>query len=309
MNTSELELKAVAKAAGAALARAGHKVPHSALLHAVSSALNQRNWQTLKASLSCAAAPKPVYLDDVERLEVLGEASKRFFEDSSTGTLAEHVIGLTQERFARINSLPAPVVSPSLAPASTYLANQIPLEPTRKARTEWTPSVTARFWTDDRAFELTFDCTAYLAQATESTLTKIIEIGYQGGLCTDAAAEFVVDRGLSAGLTEALEYIVALQRANRKDAPGFEVAINKEQLLTWMAEHHIGLLANTLCEQAGISLRRLKDVESDNEWTWEDAATSIVTNDSDELFATRFDAALDAYHKNELLAQAIAGHL
>jgi hypothetical protein len=56
MQTTQGELKAIAKAIGASLKRAGNPVPHSNLLHAVSAALNQRDWHTLKANLECAAS-------------------------------------------------------------------------------------------------------------------------------------------------------------------------------------------------------------------------------------------------------------
>ena len=52
MQTSETEIKAIAKAVKASLTRDGHSVPHTAVLKALSSALNKRDWQTLKASLS-----------------------------------------------------------------------------------------------------------------------------------------------------------------------------------------------------------------------------------------------------------------
>jgi hypothetical protein len=52
MHNTEAELKAIAKAAGSSLKRAGHQVPHSVLLHALSAALNKRDWHKLKASLA-----------------------------------------------------------------------------------------------------------------------------------------------------------------------------------------------------------------------------------------------------------------
>ncbi len=54
VNTTEAELKAVAKAMGASLKRAGHGVPHSALLHALAAALDKRDWHILKAGLATA---------------------------------------------------------------------------------------------------------------------------------------------------------------------------------------------------------------------------------------------------------------
>lgn len=56
MNSTEIELKAIAKAIGGSLKRAGHTVPHSTVLHAVSAALDKRDWHKVKASLTAPAA-------------------------------------------------------------------------------------------------------------------------------------------------------------------------------------------------------------------------------------------------------------
>lgn len=70
MNTTEAEIKAVAKAIGASLLRQGHSVPNSHVLNAVAAALNKRSWQTLKAGLSEVSVPnapkaeKPKHVKD-----------------------------------------------------------------------------------------------------------------------------------------------------------------------------------------------------------------------------------------------------
>lgn len=51
MNTTEAELKAVAKSLG----RKGHKIAHADMLDAMATALNNRDWNTLKASLNKVA--------------------------------------------------------------------------------------------------------------------------------------------------------------------------------------------------------------------------------------------------------------
>ena len=56
MNTNETELKSIAKVFGASLKDSGHPVPHTAVLNALSRALNKQDWNTLKAGLG--AAPK-----------------------------------------------------------------------------------------------------------------------------------------------------------------------------------------------------------------------------------------------------------
>lgn len=56
MTNTEIELKAIAKAIGGSLKRAGHTVPHTTVLHAVSTALDKRDWHKVKASLTAPAA-------------------------------------------------------------------------------------------------------------------------------------------------------------------------------------------------------------------------------------------------------------
>lgn len=58
MKNSAAELKAVAKAIGASLGRSGHPVPHTAVLNAVASALNKRNWNTLAGTAPVESAPR-----------------------------------------------------------------------------------------------------------------------------------------------------------------------------------------------------------------------------------------------------------
>lgn len=50
MQSSAKEMKAIARAVGASLAKQGHKVPHSNVLHAIASATNNRNWHVISAA-------------------------------------------------------------------------------------------------------------------------------------------------------------------------------------------------------------------------------------------------------------------
>lgn len=60
MNTTESEIKAVAKAVRGALQRKGYDVPHSAMLDALASALNRRDWNKVKAAMDSPAPVAPV---------------------------------------------------------------------------------------------------------------------------------------------------------------------------------------------------------------------------------------------------------
>jgi hypothetical protein len=72
MQTIQTEIKGIAKAVGASLKRSGHQVPHSVLLHALSAALDKRDWHKLKASLSAleqdVAAPAAASADFVTQM-------------------------------------------------------------------------------------------------------------------------------------------------------------------------------------------------------------------------------------------------
>lgn len=60
MQSNTSELKALAKAMNASLKRAGHTVPHTAVLNALACAMDKRNWNTLKAiadATSCTQTP------------------------------------------------------------------------------------------------------------------------------------------------------------------------------------------------------------------------------------------------------------
>lgn len=362
MNTTEVEMKAVAKAAGAALTRAGHQVPHSVLLHALSAALNKRDWHTVKAALGAqttqVAPVAPAYLSDTEEFEIVRESGRLYDEDNAGASITGHMLALTQERFALANGLPAPrakgdklvvigegnayrLVNGSLQSCAVLAGDRVSGEvdanewyevsqdnkQTRKARKELggapdratnlvtesirgrlTPKVTARFRTDDRVFELEIDATPYLAQATEPMLSSIVACGYSGSECTDMAAEYLLDRDMDVKLTEVFAYLHTLQKSPMKDPPGFEVVINREQFLLWMDEHHDGLLAEMLCADEGILVRRLKDQDFEdnpNDWTWEVVDDGEIVEEADKPLANIREAALDAYRKKGLLQLAL----
>lgn len=59
MNHNQAELKELAKTLGRSLKRSGHEVPHTALLNALASGLNLRDWNTLKAVAAQETPTKP----------------------------------------------------------------------------------------------------------------------------------------------------------------------------------------------------------------------------------------------------------
>lgn len=157
------------------------------------------------------------------------------------------------------------------------------------------PAVQARFWTDDREFEVEFDARAYLEQASDEQLCAIIDVGYGGDYATDAIAEFMLDRGLNQDITEAFEYLNVLNRSRRRESTGFECKVDPTQFLTWMDANRQPTLAKLLCEHEGIRIRH----DSTLGLYFLDIEGSHSAHPSEE------DAALAAYRKLGMLATAI----
>ena len=379
MNTTEAELKAVAKAIGSSLKRAGHTVPHSTVLHAVAAALDKRDWHKLKAHIGterspggsspAAAATPPQMSDYSERTWFFLRLAKALGRPV-TALPAEDTLALAAALQACGNgldgvlswggwNLPATLTfqtacidagdfAPDQAATAGTLTVRLAAGPEVRieagyakgqgwyasakgsaqfyeqleaavskadvlgagvAATDNTsqlqgPVVQAKFWTDDRTFEISFDARPYLMHAPEQALTAIINVGYVGDQCTDWVAEYVAQKGLNEDLSEAFTYLGALQKARRKDPVGFECEVDREGLLAWMAELRPELLALTLCERQGVSLVQAEEPESRGMWDWLDGETEEVC---DQSFTTRGQAALDAFHKLNMLERELQG--
>lgn len=88
MNQNEIELKAIAKAIGGSLKRAGHTVPHSTVLHAVSAALNKRDWHKLKASLVEPTAAQATSQDAKARSTDIFDIARQRYSERTLFALA-----------------------------------------------------------------------------------------------------------------------------------------------------------------------------------------------------------------------------
>jgi len=88
MNNTTAEIKAVAKAITASLKRQGYATAHSAVLHALASAMNKRNWHILSRQLtaeSAAAMPTEGAENDKTLAALSGpEVPARFYTDCHT---------------------------------------------------------------------------------------------------------------------------------------------------------------------------------------------------------------------------------
>lgn len=168
------------------------------------------------------------------------------------------------------------------------------------------PAVKAKFWTDDRAYELEFDARPYLAHAPDRALTAILEVGFVGDQSTDWVAEYVADKGLDERLSEAFSYLGALQMARRKDPVGFECEVDREGYLRWMDAHRRPLLARMLCERADVSISQAEEDEVRGMWDWQRRATGDAC---DHSYETEEEAVLAAYEQLDLLQDALDGAL
>lgn len=246
MHTSELELKAIAKAVGASLSRTGHVVPHTAVLHAISAALDKRDWQTLKASL----AP-----------------GQKAAEVLKSGSIAV-------------------VQAPS---------EELP-----------EPKVSAEFWTDDRAVEVTFDARPYLIQASKQELVGIIEAGYSGDYSTDAIAEFC--ESLVPEISEGFAYIHTVQKSHSKlQDVGFECSINAVEYLHWMAAYREPLLASILCARHGVEVHESKNDNDNSRWSWKQDFP--LNRACEHSYDSKRSANLGAYISLNLLGEELREHL
>lgn len=226
MQSNEAELKAIAKAAGASLTRNGHKVPHSNILHALSAALD-----TLR------------YLHGTVTVEV-GYVALRGWYVSATGA-ADFFKALEK-------AVPDELILGALDP---LLAPHLP-----------GPAVVAEFWTDDRAYEVSFDAREYLTQATDEQLQDILDVGYRGACATDDVAEYCAKQVLE--LREAFDYLDALNKSSR-NTTGFECSVDSEQFLRWMDVHRRPLLAKILCKRRDVCVATAVKEALAGSYCWE----------------------------------------
>lgn len=323
-----LELKSLAKAVTASLKRQGHDVPHSAVLHAMASAANVRDWHKLLARQEAQAATQaPDSFDLVEFLgaSVDGVLSWQGWNVPATldlrtarldaGDFApEHAVlnGAFRAKFPKLGQVDFSGVrfvpkEPSGEPQSHWDVPQRPweafIERARKASLAPAlqgPEVAANFWTDDRAFEVSFDARAYLQQASDADLRSILEVDCSGDYSTDAVAEHMRDENLQEDIVQAFNYLSA-RNQNRRDTIGFEVELDKASFYRWLDEQRPQVLAGYLCEDEGVSVVEAQEEEIRGRWDWH-------TRDGDASEAsleTQADAELDAYRTLGLLERAL----
>jgi len=308
MITTEAELKAVAKAARASLARSGYDVPHTAVLNALAAALNRRDWNKLKAALaqprSChteASAPagRSAQEQSATREVEVYSCQNCGWETEDPSQL--HEIEDLLERVAPGEPMPHGQC-PECGALCHLEKRKLPAGTKSPAGPAFEgPEVPAKFWTDDRVCEVDFDARPYLVQATDRDLLSIIETGFTGDYATDAVAEFMGT--LVPGIARGMDYLGMVQSGIRREPIGFECSVDRTQFMRWMDAHRKQTLAAFLCQRAGIRVRLIKDAEPTAGWTWEefDSDGSEPVRESQGLLPTRETALLDAYEKCQLL--------
>lgn len=375
MHTTEIEIKAIAKAVGASLGRQGHKVPQSIVLHALAAALDKRDWNTLKSAvkgLPALAAPAlkvvveqltdelpSAYSDQARfwvKLAYLAGKPLRTIPDSSEEALriARENVGPTHAGLLKWGgwNLPADFnYADSTLDAGDFkpgtnsvgmftmqfdrpgLLGTLQLEVGYAKGTGWYasksgvamlfaqveslvsdelvidatspelqaslpgPEVSARFYTDDHAFEADFDAQAYLMVSNDSRLTEIINAGYGGDYCTDNIAEYFGDKKLNQDIVDGFAYLSYQQRSRFGETIGFECRVDGKAFLQWMHKHRPLALARELCSRAGVQFVQAEEEEIRGMWDWLEGQG----NACECSFHTEEEAILDAYQRLGLL--------
>lgn len=176
-----------------------------------------------------------------------------------------------------------------------------PLEQPAPQATPVGEPVDAKFWTDDRAFEVAFDARAYLAQASATDLESLVHENFRGCEAADEVGMFAADQPGGERIKAACDYLSAIQRSPMKDPPGFEVSLDAEQALRWLDAHRPLELARILCEREGVMVSQISEGPTQGLWDWHDGVDGCEVS-----LDTQDEAYLAAYEALGLLALAIA---
>lgn len=93
------------------------------------------------------------------------------------------------------------------------------------------PVVTADIYSDDRVFDLRdVDVTAFFAQASDRQIFSLAQCGWGGDYPADAVAHYISN--CNDTVADMFGYLERV--GGRKNAPGFEVQVNREQALAYL---------------------------------------------------------------------------
>jgi hypothetical protein len=134
------------------------------------------------------------------------------------------------------------------------------------------PAVTADGHSDDRQFEVSFDASAWFAQATDEEIFALYGIGWSGDYEADTVLDYFRDK--DADVTALYEYLEATHRQGSRHPVGFECSINGDEALVWLKVHRPALFLRVFADmsaqpeflQAGLSEQqtaRLRELEGD----------------------------------------------
>jgi hypothetical protein len=113
-----------------------------------------------------------------------------------------------------------------MPPASTSNQSEVSTEPTNALMV---PSIRAEAHTDDRVYEVSFDATAYFAQASDASWRDIHKCGWGGYFPADCVAEFMVSQNKD--LAALFDYNA---RARKR---GFECNVEPNEAMSWLQVH------------------------------------------------------------------------
>lgn len=169
--------------------------------------------------------------------------------------------------------------------------------------------VEARFYTDDRVFEVKFDARTFLATATPEKLIAIYMVGFSGDYCTDDVADYHATHWAhteeGARIQEAFAYLCLRNQAYNADSIGFECRIDGESFLKWLDACRPDVAATLLCQEYGVKISQSQDEGDLGKWTWYYAKGGMGCEVS---FDTELEAKQDAYRVCQLMEQELENY-
>ncbi len=95
--------------------------------------------------------------------------------------------------------------------------------------------IRAEVHSDDRAYEIDFDATAYFVQASDEDLFKLAKDDWGGGYPADWVAEYFekTNRNIKA----MFRYLRSPEVRERRDAPGFECYVKEADAMEWLKKN------------------------------------------------------------------------
>lgn len=141
---------------------------------------------------------------------------------------------------------------------------------------------------DAHLTKVEFDAALWFAQATDSQIARLHDIGWTGDEPSDVVAEFFESRNKD--IEDMFDFCRATK--NTRNQIGFECSVDEDSAMDWLKQHRPGLWAVFLCQDNEVRLVEAQEEEIAGMWDWLDNEG----NACDHSFDTIGEAALNAVH-------------